>query len=140
MINTVTYKIVEFIKEHKHLRVEFEGGPAWAIVPLRDPYPTNEAELAELIRSYAPRVEAIIAAKATPDLTFIEELVGQTKTVDRKLQEAAFENATVIVMQKSTAEMTSSGDPVEDAELEEQRLRNLVLSILRENHLVADNG
>jgi hypothetical protein len=77
------YKIEEFNKENKTLKVTFGDG-TWAFIRLASPLPESLAELQEIIKKYAPTVEHMQAQTVTDiDLSFIEESIGKQQVCER---------------------------------------------------------
>lgn len=77
------YKIEEFNKENKTLKVTF-GDNTWAFIRLTSPLPKSLTELEEVIKKYAPTVEHMQAQAITDvDLSFIEESIGKQQVCQR---------------------------------------------------------
>jgi hypothetical protein len=77
------YKIEEFNKENKTLKVTFGDG-TWAFIRLTSPLPESLTELEEVIKKYAPTVEHMKAQSVTDaDLSFIEESIGKQQVCER---------------------------------------------------------
>jgi hypothetical protein len=77
------YKIEEFNKENKTLKVTFGDG-TWAFIRLTSPLPESLSDLQEIIKKYAPTVEHMKAQSVTDaDLSFIEESIGKQQVCER---------------------------------------------------------
>jgi hypothetical protein len=98
------YKIEEFNKENKTLKVTFGDG-TWAFIRLTSPLPESLSDLQEIIKKYAPTVEHMQAQAVTDiDLSFIEESLGKEQSCER------FTNVQPIPNQNSTIDNFDSAE------------------------------
>ena len=75
-ISTVNFTITNFNEEEKQLDVVFNDG-SWAKIQLKDPLPTNQTELEDIVKQFTTPHEVFIIKKANTDLSFIHSLVNQ---------------------------------------------------------------
>jgi hypothetical protein len=81
-LNQFTYTINEFDKENKTLRVSFDDG-SWALINLVNPLPNTEEEIDNIVKQYTATKEIMEARSNSSDLTFIDNLVGSSRTAER---------------------------------------------------------
>jgi hypothetical protein len=83
-MSLLKYKITKFDNQLKTLEVFFDDG-TWASLRLTNPLPKNQQELEQIIKDYAPPIEAIEAQKSPDaDLSYIQTLVGIECETTRK--------------------------------------------------------
>jgi len=76
------YTIDEFDAELKTLKVTFDDG-SWAKIQLREPIPTTEQEVDDVVKHYTATKEQVAARTGTANVNFIGAMVGQNRTAER---------------------------------------------------------
>jgi hypothetical protein len=76
------YTISEFNSDTKTLKVDFDDG-SWAQIQLREPLPTTQQEIDDIVKHYTASKEVIEARNSPANLDFIHSMVGKERTANR---------------------------------------------------------
>lgn len=76
------YTITEFDKELKTIKVDFDDG-TWAQIQLREPIPTTQQEIDDIVKHYTASLEIMNTRKTEANLDFISDMVGKERTAER---------------------------------------------------------
>lgn len=77
------YEIIDYDDTLKLVTVVFDGGPAWAQIQLREPFPTTREELEDIIAQYTEKVEDFEARERPFDDALIKGLMGAKQKAPR---------------------------------------------------------
>ncbi len=113
-MSNLKYTVKSFDPVKKILTVDF-GVDGWASITLASPLPTNQKELEAVIRRYAPAHEQVQAVKEPTDLSYIDQMVGNSYTTTRFRL-----NGELIEQEAPTAEELAELENAEFAALEEK--------------------